>query len=156
MEIRAATDDEWELCRDVRLRALAEAPDAFCSTLQGERDDGEDVWRARLARTKIALAWRDDHVVGTAGLKPDPHEDGGREIVSMWVDPTQRGQAVGESLIGALVAWAGIDGATAVALWVADHNGRARALYERCGFIATGERDLMPQGTDEIRMRRAV
>ena len=156
VEIRVANLDQWELCRDVRLRALAQAPDAFCSTLQGEREDGEDVWRARMARTSIALAWQDTEVVGTASIKRDPHEQGGREVVAMWVDPAHRGQSVGESLIYHLVSLARVDGAPHVALWVAEHNAHARALYERCGFRVTSELDLMPQGTRQIRMRRVL
>ena len=45
MEIRSTTGDDWELVRDVRLRALAEAPLAFGSTLADERDRSEDEWR---------------------------------------------------------------------------------------------------------------
>ena len=156
VEIRAASFDQWEVCRDVRLRALAEAPDAFCSTFESERHDGEGVWSARIARTRIALAWRGDEVVGTASLKPDPHEPGGREIVAMWVDPAHRRISVGSTLIHELIQWAADEGAPFVALWVAERNDHARALYERCGFGVTGERDLMPQGTDQVRMRRAT
>ena len=42
--IRPAAREEWERVRDLRLRALAEPPDAFGSTLAREREHGEAEW----------------------------------------------------------------------------------------------------------------
>ncbi|MGZ5289619.1 MAG: hypothetical protein ACXWE5_09060 [Actinomycetota bacterium] len=39
---------EWEAYRDVRLTALEDAPPAFGSRLDDERDRTESEWRARL------------------------------------------------------------------------------------------------------------
>lgn len=50
MEILHALPDHWRLSRDIRLRALAEAPDAFCSTLEGEQGLDEAGWLSRLER----------------------------------------------------------------------------------------------------------
>ena len=153
MEIRQARPDEWRLSRDIRLRALADAPDAFCSTLERELGFDEDAWRSRLERARTVGAWEGDAAVGTATGKPDPHEDGGREIVAMWVDPAYRSSGVATALIDELVRWARDAGASSVALWVAEGNDRAQRLYEKCGFTATGQRDTMRPGTDEVRMR---
>ena len=48
MEIRRATVDDWEASRDIRLRALAESPDAFLSTLEREAAFDDEVWMSRL------------------------------------------------------------------------------------------------------------
>jgi hypothetical protein len=37
MEVRQARAADWESLRELRLRALADAPDAFASTLETER-----------------------------------------------------------------------------------------------------------------------
>ena len=87
--------------------ALADAPDAFCSSLAGERDLDETVWRSRLERCYTVFARRGTDVVGTATGKADPHEEGGREIVAMWVDPAHRGRGVATALIDELRAWRG-------------------------------------------------
>ena len=63
------------------------------------------------------------------------------ELVSMWVAPTARGHGVGASLVNAVTGWAtGRD----VHLWVTEGNTAARALYERCGFVVTTERQQLP------------
>ncbi len=174
MELRRAFANDWSAVRDVRLRALTQDPSAFCSTLDRELAFDEHAWRSRLADGITVLAWADDAPVATAAQdtqevsgapvtpmatargKADPHEAGGKEIVGMWVDPAKRGSGVADSLISTVIEWAQSEGAHEVALWVAGGNDRARAFYERCGFTATGERDSMPSGVDQIRMRMSL
>lgn len=153
MKIRRARPDEWQLSRDIRLRSLADAPEAFCSTLEREQDFDDETWKLRLEQAVTVFAWEGAAVVGTATGKPDPHEEGGREIVAMWVDPAHRKSGVAAALIDELVRWARAEGAHSIALWVADDNDRARRLYAKCGLAATGEREIMRPGTDQVRMR---
>jgi ribosomal protein S18 acetylase RimI-like enzyme len=156
MEIRGATPDQWRVSRDIRLRALADAPDAFCSTLADERDFDEKIWKSRLERCYTVIAWSGTDAVGTATGKPDPHEEGGREIVGMWTDPAHRGVGIATALIGELIRGAAAEGFASIALWVAEDNAPARGLYEKCGFVATGQRDVMRPGVDQLRMRQAL
>ena len=153
MEIRPATPAQWRQSRDIRLRALADSPDAFLSTLERERDLDEETWKSRLDRAYTVLAWQGQEVFGTATGKPDPHEEGGREIVGMWVDPAHRRSGVATALVRELVRWARAEGAGSVALWFVEGNDRARRVYEECGFAPTGEREVMRHGLDELRMR---
>ena len=153
MEIRRATPAQWRESRDIRLRALADSPDAFLSTLERESGLDEETWKSRLDRTYTVFAWQGQQVVGTATGKPDPHEEGGREIVGMWVDPAHRRSGVATALVHELVRWARAEGAGSVALWFVEGNDRARRLYEECGFALTGEREVMRPGLDEFRMR---
>lgn len=55
------------------------------------------------------------------------------------VVPEARGQGVGRALLSAIEAEAQRRGYPAVRLDVADTNPRARALYERCGYVAEGD-----------------
>lgn len=156
MELRRATSDDWRASRDIRIRALTEAPDAFCSTLDRELGFDEDEWRRRVIRGITVLAWEGEQVVGTATGKVDPHEESSKELVAMWVDPAHRGEGIATALIESVLAWALGEGAPALALWVAEDNERAVGVYEKCGFVATGERDVMRPDVDQVRMRRLL
>jgi ribosomal protein S18 acetylase RimI-like enzyme len=165
MEIRRVTEDDWELLKDVRLRALAEAPYAFGSTLERERDRTEEEWREWAARGRhdsggATFAAVDGHrFVGMAGGFDDDEEGvpPGVHLVAMWVDPAVRRQGVGADLVEAVVTWARERGAPEVHLWVADGNDAARSLYRRLGFEPTGVRQPLPSnpsvGEEMLRLR---
>ncbi|MBS8227384.1 GNAT family N-acetyltransferase [Vannielia litorea] len=57
----------------------------------------------------------------------------------IFVAERARGRGVGTALIGAIIAEAARRGCGEVRLDVIEGNERARALYERCGFVARGE-----------------
>ena len=52
--VRRLTEADWTLARELRLRALADAPDAFAATLAQEEGFPETRWRGRLARPDAA------------------------------------------------------------------------------------------------------
>jgi GNAT superfamily N-acetyltransferase len=153
MEIRSTTGDDWELVRDVRLRALAEAPLAFGSTLASERDRTEDEWRRWAGRGRsgdgvMFVADGGDRFVGLAsGYHEEEHPDA-VHLVSMWVDPAHRSSGLGRRLVEAVVAWARDEGARVVNLWVTDGNEPAIALYRSCGFHPTGDMQPLPSNPD--------
>lgn len=60
------------------------------------------------------------------------------------VDAEARGQGLGTCLLDAIKSRAKADGNSCVRLDVIDSNPRARALYERQGFAATGTQSLGP------------
>jgi len=151
--------DEWEVLRDVRLAALQEAPSAFGSTYAREAPFTREQWLGRLERSDAVtfLAWLPE-AEEPAGLAGALEEDGVVEVVSMWVRPGTRGRGVGAALVDAAAGWAKDRGHDSVYLWVTETNAPARALYERCGFIPTGERQPLPSDPSlpEIRMRRPL
>lgn len=59
-------------------------------------------------------------------------------INGLGVDPEQQGRGVGRALVEAAVKRAREQGARKVSLRVLGHNGTARRLYERCGFVVEG------------------
>lgn len=149
-QVRRAQPAQWQVYREVRLAALAEAPYAFMSTLERERGFGDQVWQDRLAAGPAVsfLAWRAGEAVGTATGKPDNPGDefavpGAWQLVGMWVSPAVRGSGVAGHLVAAVADHVRAAGACALTLWVTEVNDRARAFYARTGFAPTGARQVV-------------
>ncbi|MBX3098744.1 MAG: GNAT family N-acetyltransferase [Salinibacterium sp.] len=154
--VRRATPADWRGYRALRLRSLELAPDAFGSTLEAELAQPDEWWAARLAGSHTLLAEVSGAAVGIGTGIRDRHEIGSREIVGLWVEPEFRGRGLASELIEHLSTWAQDAAAHAVALWVSDGNDAARRLYERSGFVATGEREVVRGTLMEERMRRPL
>jgi ribosomal protein S18 acetylase RimI-like enzyme len=157
--VREITADDWQLMRDVRLTALAEAPYAFASTYAREVAFTEERWRGRINERSVTF-FADEEAAGSApaGLAGVYVEDGAAELVSMWVRPSARGLGVGEVLVEATASWAKVQDFGSLFLWVTESNAPARRLYERCGFTLTGEDQPLPSDPTllEIRMSRTL
>lgn len=166
--VRAAGLDDWRTMRDVRLRALRDAPDAFSSTLADESDRPAEFWRERLATpgatTFLAFdpAPPDGSALGlvtvlTIDTTTDeatlvPATSDGRDalVVSVWVAPEARGRGVADALLHAAGAHARDMGARRAVLDVGDHNDVAIRLYTRHGFVATGRRGSLPAPREHV------
>jgi GNAT superfamily N-acetyltransferase len=161
--VRETVLADWSALRDIRLEALRDHPAAFASTYAGEAARDEAYWHGRSSGGGLFLAW----------LPGPPGQDEGApaglaggyqagpvtvELISMYVRPPARGRAVGEALIAAVTGWAAARQATSVHLWVTQANAPARALYQRCGFTLTGERQPLPSdpALSEVAMTRPV
>lgn len=155
VSVRTLRADDWQAARSVRLAALADAPDAFASSLDRERANTEADWREMLTpeRGIRALAERDGAVAGVIGAF-SRGDDG--EIIWMWVAPAFRGQGVADALVVYALDWCGSQGLGCI-LWVADGNDVAWRFYERLGFAGTGERQPLPNDASrmESQMRHA-
>jgi ribosomal protein S18 acetylase RimI-like enzyme len=162
--VHEITAGDWELMRDARLAALAEAPSAFGSSYAREVAFTEEQWRDRISERSViffARAEPDDAAsagkvpVGLAGVYV---EDGAANLVSMWVRPTARGLGAGKALVEAAAAWAKANDFGALFLWVTESNTSARRLYEGCGFTPTGKRQPLPSdpALQEIAMSRTL
>jgi GNAT superfamily N-acetyltransferase len=157
--VREITTDDWELMRDVRLAALADAPYAFGSTYAREVGFTEAQWRGRINERSVTFfAYDESDDVAPAGLAGVYVAETAPDVVSMWVRPGSRGRGVGEALIGATAAWATARSFSTLFLWVTQSNAPARRLYTRCGFTPTGESQPLPSDPSqpEIRMSRAL
>ncbi|MCU1484003.1 MAG: GCN5-related N-acetyltransferase [Actinomycetia bacterium] len=133
MEVRRAGPGDEEAVRSVRIAALTDAPAQFGSTLERELARDAEGWTDFVTRGALFLLERDGDSVGIAGGLP---EDGDVELVSMWVGPDVRGSGGSDALVQAVIGWAGDRD---VVLYAIDGNDPARHLYERNGFVATGE-----------------
>ncbi len=135
---------DLDAVKTTRLRALAEAPHAFASTLAREQRLGDDEWRRRLEGGAWFLAWEGGRPVGIISAFDDPAHPRGHHLVSLWVEPAQRGTSAATELVTIVLARAAEDCATAVILWVADGNAPALRLNQRLGFVATEQHKPLP------------
>jgi len=136
VEIQRLEPDEWERFREVRLRALQEAPYAFGSRYDDWVQAPESRWRDRLTSVPLNLvARRDGQLLGMASGVFEGED--AAELISMWVDPAARGSGVATALVGAVVEWAAGAGRTTY-LMVRSENARAIASYARAGFVDLG------------------
>ncbi|MGC4109653.1 MAG: N-acetyltransferase [Nocardioides sp.] len=138
-ELRRLGPDDWETFREIRLRALADSPDAFGSTLEREQGFTEDDWRQRLAGPVYVVV--DPHPVSVGGIFEG---EGHLHVWGMWTDPDHRGRGHARSVLDAVIP----SGAEAW-LDVNLNNGAARAAYERYGFVGTGRREPLRPGSDQ-------
>lgn len=151
-ELVRVTPERWRLQRDVRLRALADSPDAFSTTLGEASALTDDELRRRAAGGGIALvAVVEDVGVGMGGAFAPPDRST-VYVWGMWVDPSARGQGLGSRLLDELVAWCRDPdhaGPTydEVRLHVTEGNGGARRLYVNRGFRPTGTWEPLRTGS---------
>jgi GNAT superfamily N-acetyltransferase len=158
--VRRIRRGEGDRLRDIRLRALRDAPAAFASTFEAESTRPPTAWAEAATAwsagdgTATFVAEADEHWLGLIGALRAPERPELVELVSMWVAPESRRLGIAQSLIGEVVAWARSVGADGVALWVARDNAGAIATYQRVGFRLTGEHQPLPSDlcTDELRM----
>ena len=127
--VRRFTIEDLPLFRDVRLRALEDAPDAFGSTLAREIARTDDEWAERARKiveeSVLALAITDEQAVGMAGGYRVPDRPDLADLWGMWVDPLYRGTDVARRLVGEVAEWASAIKADAIELWVVETNVRA-------------------------------
>jgi GNAT superfamily N-acetyltransferase len=147
-DIRRIRSEEGLKLRAIRLRALADAPTAFGSTLAQEEEFPERVWHERAESGAVGaarvtfVAEQEGQWLGIAtGLARDPEEpsDPRPLLVGMFVAPEARRSGVGVALVEAVVRWARERRATGLSLWVTSTNSSAIALYVKCGFRPTGQ-----------------
>lgn len=151
ISVRKVTAADWPLWRELRLAALADAPDAFAARLDDWHRGGERIWRERLTLPGAynIVAERDGRPVGIA--RGVPGEGGAAWIHSVWVTPDARGSGAGARLLSAVEEWARSRGSVELRLQVLEHNERAIVAYRRQGFVRTGE-----AGDGEIVMAKAL
>lgn len=149
--VRYATAADNSLWRDVRLRALAESPDAYSSTLERELAFTDAEWAQRLAPPAVLALEGDRPVALGAGFRTGPRS---LTVVAMWVDPSHRRQGLSRRVLDLLVAWAQ-ERHLDIDLTVSRENPAARTAYERYGFVATGESEPLREGSS-VRMDRMV
>jgi len=146
--IRLLGRDDFAQYRRVRLRALAEHPEAFTSSADEEATAEGD---ARMARRldpapqaphdTVLGAFDGDALLGTVGLAVDMRTKVRHRghVVGMYVVPERARRGIGRALLDAQIDRArAIPGLAGLTLTVTAGNDGARTLYERAGFVVVG------------------
>ena len=144
---------EWRTYRELRLRALAESPDAFGSTLEAESGRPDAEWARRLeigasaARELPLVARLGDEAIGIAWGRAQQGAPDVAHLFQVWVAPEHRGCGAGRMLLEAAVTWARTIGAQHLALDVTCGDTAAVRLYARAGFRAVGDPEPLRPGS---------
>jgi ribosomal protein S18 acetylase RimI-like enzyme len=142
--VRRLGAHEADLLRDVRLRALRDAPAAFGSTLaREERYEPAkwERWAAEAASGEQQAIFVAEPAAGMASGVIDDEDPALAHLYAMWVAPDARGTGTGKALLEAVVAWATERGAERLTTSVTDGNAVAAGLYTAAGFADTGRRE---------------
>jgi ribosomal protein S18 acetylase RimI-like enzyme len=151
------------LFKEVRLRALQEAPYAFGSTYAREAAFTDSEWAARLHRWNGVggvgfIAVDGGSPCGIAGTLVDEKNPERADLVSMWTAPSHRKTGVGRQLVNQVLEWAAERNVSALLLMVTSNNAGAIRFYEKLGFARTGRTEPYPNdpAVTEYEMSRSI
>jgi ribosomal protein S18 acetylase RimI-like enzyme len=148
--IERLSKGEGARLRAIRLRALADAPDAFASTLADAEALDVERWEAQVEALPT-FVWCEAGVdLGMVRCAPYDDDPDAAYLISMWVAPEARGRGIGDALVAAVAAWARDRGLRRVFLDVGEQNRSARALYERAGFVSSGVTGALPAPRERV------
>lgn len=156
--LRTATLDDVAACARLHTQCWREAygplldPDRLAAAIDVTRS--EERWREQLrGGAQRLLALRDGVPVGFSASGPSRDEDAPTpvELYALYVAAAEWGRGIGRLLLAEEL------GGDSASLWVLEDNRRARAFYERHGFVTDGARVTDPTlGAWEVRMVRRV
>ena len=137
--IRQIHKEDWQRLRDVRLRALAQAPEAYLETHAKASTFPDELWIERATPDDEGCSFvveRDSRFDGLVScfVANDPATV---FLIAMWVAAELRGTGVANGLVARVVDWARDHRAERVCLSVEPDNERAARLYEKYGFAET-------------------
>jgi ribosomal protein S18 acetylase RimI-like enzyme len=155
VQVRALRTDEGMLWKDLRLKALAESPDAFATTLESQRHHPDSEWLEMIATTAASeiaeslVAELAGQPAGIARCRLAAEDRTTGHIHSMWVDPQFRRRGVGGALLTFALSWLEQRGALSAELGVNERNDAAAALYRASGFAFTGATEPLREGSSQ-------
>jgi GNAT superfamily N-acetyltransferase len=143
--IRRIETVDWAVAKELRLRALADAPEAFAATLADETAFDDTRWQERARSNAQAVdtvgffALDEGAECGLAIGVRSGADASIAELNALWVAPQVRRRGAAHALVQAVEDWARMIGAEQLALEVTDTSHAAIALYRRMGFMSAAD-----------------
>jgi len=138
LRIRPGRANEATRLRAIRLEALLDSPDAFGDTYEECLAWDDATWERYAREWNFYFAELDGEVVGMARGEAHHSRPDSRWLFAMYVAPRARGTDAARGLVDVVSAWAVCEGVDALYLYVSKAVPRAKAFYEKVGFVATG------------------
>lgn len=157
MEIRRLGPEDAAIWRDIRLEALARAPEQFSAR--------HDEWAGRaladfaqeLAAMSVWAAIAGGRAQGVAALARDANSGAHGWIEAVYVREVARGRGVAKAIIAKAEHEARTRGYEKLCLEVRAANVEARGLYAQLGFSeSSGEKNRSCASRCEVTMAKAL
>ena len=164
LRIRRLEPHESALHRDVRLRALRDAPDAFGEAAAQVEARPPSYWEeltrsvTQPGRHVMFVACEGNAVCGSIyGLRDAESSTAGR-VGGSWVEPSYRRRGMGNALLQAVISWAREERFERLRLWAPAAGAAALAFYRQAGFSETGQRRPLPSNArlEIVELQRAL
>ena len=154
LRIRKLEPHEVALHREIRLRALRDAPDAFGEAVAEVEARPASYWDdlsrsvTEPGRHVMFLACEGNAVRGSIyGLRDAESSTSGR-VGGSWVEPSYRRRGIGDALLQAVISWARAQRFERLRLWAPAGSTAALAFYRQAGFSETGLRRPLPTNVE--------
>ena len=145
MRVSTLTATDVVAYRALMLEAYEQAPDAFTTTAAERETEPESWWVKRIGSADgLATsfgAWKGGSLVGTVALaySAKPKTRHCALVLGMYVQPHERGKAVGLALLNAAIAAASArPEILSLTLTLTEGNAPALRLYHSLGFVDWG------------------
>jgi GNAT superfamily N-acetyltransferase len=157
IEVRQLQPSDWPVLRNLRLKALQDAPFAFFGDLAQETAWPAERWKARFDHCTWFTAVQGGRSIGLVAAVRDPDTDD-HYVESMWIEPAGRGQGAASALLQAVEQLALREQKSILKLWVLDRNPAASEVYRRYGFNESGRRQALKNhpGVAEVEFRMSL
>ena len=160
-EIRVVrlTSADVERFREIRLAGLRTDPHGFRYSEAEDADIDRSAWGERLDREFVVAALRDgiDEIAGVGGFSRFAGEKLGQNglVWGTYVRPAACGGGAADAIMGSLIAHARTQ-VRLLQLTVMADNAKARAFYERHGFVVYATKPQAVRQGNEFRDEAAM
>ncbi|MEJ8816154.1 GNAT family N-acetyltransferase [Variovorax ureilyticus] len=151
MRLRKLEPHESSLLRELRLRALQDAPGSFRDTYSDMAARPSSYWDeltrsvTEANQNVMFLAYEGDHPVGSAFALVDRVRSRTGRAGGMWVEPQWRRRGIGEALLQEVINWARERDFERLQLWCAVDAVGPSSLYRKAGFKETGNQQPLSE-----------
>lgn len=154
IEIVSLRPEEWQLYKELRLRALKEEPQAFGSTYEENLNHPDAYWKQRLEDSFkkdtqwLLFARLNNQLIGMIGAYLEKEDQA--EVIAMYVMPETRGKGISKLLMKELIKKIKINNdIKKIIITVNPEQKAALHLYHNVGFqLVSQEKDILGDGKE--------